>query len=360
MRAQALDADRPSGVVEAVRRVGVLPIDPVAPIAPAADLVLWSRLGTAYDHADLERAAEGRELLEIGGAVRPAEQIALFLAEMAAFPDVFGPDFGPTFRDGIEEWVVANDSFRRDLVRELAADGPLRTQSLPDTSVVPWRSSGWTNAKNVRQMLELLARKGQVAIAERRGRDVFWDLPERVYPDVPAVPLAEAARQRVEGRLATLGIVRAKTVMRPAEPLIEDDEPVGVTAEIVGVGGTWRVDPGQLDRLGERFRGRTALLCPVDRLVFDRERMADLFEFDYVVEMYKPAGQRRWGYYALPILDGDQLIGKVDATADRKGGELRVEAIHEDEPFSAAERRRVHAELADLATWLDLPLRLPS
>jgi uncharacterized protein YcaQ len=131
---------------------------------------------------------------------------------------------------------------------------------------------------------------------------------------------------------------------------------VGEPAVVDGVRGTWRVDPSQL---GQPFAGRAALLSPFDRLVHDRQRMAELFEFDYQLEMYKPAAKRRWGYFALPILYGDRLVGKLDATADRKAGVLRVAAVHEDVPFSATAARAVGREIADLARWLGLDLVMP-
>ena len=84
--------------------------------------------------------------------------------------------------------------------------------------------------------------------------------------------------------------------------------------------------------------------------------MAELFEFDYQLEMYKPVAKRRWGYFALPILHGDRLVGKVDATSDRRAGMLRVDAIHEDEPFSKSLTAAVQRELKDLAKWLQLEL----
>ena len=88
--------------------------------------------------------------------------------------------------------------------------------------------------------------------------------------------------------------------------------------------------------------------------------MAELFEFDYQLEMYKPAAKRRWGYFALPILHGDRLVGKLDATADRKAGVLRVDAIHEDVPFTT--RRwppRSHARSRTWPRWLELELVEP-
>ena len=131
---------------------------------------------------------------------------------------------------------------------------------------------------------------------------------------------------------------------------------VGEPAVVEGVRGEWRVDPAQL---GQPFAGRAALLSPFDRLLHDRKRMAEIFEFDYLLEMYKPADQRRWGYYALPILYGDRLVGKLDAKADRKDGVLRVAAVHQDVPFGKAMTSAVDREIEDLARWLDLELELP-
>jgi len=120
---------------------------------------------------------------------------------------------------------------------------------------------------------------------------------------------------------------------------------------------SWRVDPAQL---GQPFAGRAALLSPFDRLIADRKRMSELFEFDYVLEMYKPAAARRWGYYALPILYGDRLVGKLDARADFQAGALHVLAIHGDVPFTKAMTSAVDREITDLARWLDLELDRPA
>jgi uncharacterized protein YcaQ len=120
---------------------------------------------------------------------------------------------------------------------------------------------------------------------------------------------------------------------------------------VEGTSGEWRIDPSAD---AEDFEGRTALLSPFDRLIHDRVRLEEVFDFEYTLEMYKPQAQRRWGYFALPILHGDRLIGKVDATADRASAALQVHAVHYDIPATRAITTAVDAELAALAGWLGL------
>ncbi len=339
VRAQLLDAPRPTDLLAVVQQLTLLQIDPTAAVAPSADLVAWSRLGSSYRPDHLTEALErDRTLFEFDAMVRPMSDLRLYRAGMAVWPRY----------DRQREWLAANDRFRRDVLEKLGASGPLLSRDIPDTSVVAWPSSGWTNNRNVTQMLEFLMMRGDVAIAGRRGRQRLWDVAERVYPaDTPVVPLDAALRIRDERRLRSLGIARATAPAAPLEPWSVGD--AGEEATVDGVPGTWRVDPAAI---GQPFTGRTALLSPFDRLVHDRARLADLFEFEYVLEMYKPKSQRRCGYFALPVLHNDRLVGKVDATADRKSGSLRVDAIHEDVPFTKAITTAVNEELADLASWL--------
>jgi uncharacterized protein len=195
-----------------------------------------------------------------------------------------------------------------------------------------------------------LMMRGEIAIAGRVGRERLWNLPERVYPaDVEIPPAEEAERILNERRLRSLGIARAKGPKMPIEPT--DVGEAGEPAVVEGTKGEWRVDP---EALGNDFEGRTALLSPFDRLIYDRKRAVELFDFEYTLEMYKPAAKRRWGYFALPILHGDRLVGKLDAIADRKAGVLRVNAIHEDVKFTRAIAKAVQAEVNDLARWLEL------
>jgi uncharacterized protein len=137
----------------------------------------------------------------------------------------------------------------------------------------------------------------------------------------------------------------------PVEPIDVGD--AGEPAVVEGTKGEWRVDPAAWAK-PRRSKGGRALLSPFDRLVHDRARTQELFDFEYTVEMYKPAAKRRWGYFALPVLHEDKLVGKVDAIADRKVSVLRVHAIHEDVKFTRAMTKAVQVELNDLASWLDL------
>src|SRR5690554_6841606 len=275
-------------MLDVVRHLTLLQLDPIAAIAPSADLVLWSRLGPDYAPVERHDALEAGELIELRGMLRPAEDIALYLAEMAQWP---GPH-APAYLEAHAAWVEANRGCRLAVLEALRSDGPLPISELPDVCEVPWRSSGWNNNKNLTMLLGLMVDRGEVAVAGGAGRERLWDLAERIYPDVPAVPVEEALRLRDARRLASLGIVRATAPRSPSGP--GDVGEAGVLATVEGTKGRWRVDPRYLDgRAAEGAdddaRGRVALLSPFDRLVYDRKRAADLFGFDYQLEMYKPA-----------------------------------------------------------------------
>ena len=341
VHAQLLDRPRPTDLVEVVERLTFLQIDPTAAIAPNADLVLWSRLGSSYDPADLVKAVEhDRTLVETVAYIRPPGDVPAVIAEINAVESY----------PFMASWLAKNEPFRRDILALLKSNGPLLSREIPDTSVEPWPSSGWTNNRNTTKMLEALAHRGNIAISGRKGRQRYWDLPDRVYPPgLPELDLETAVAQRNERRLAAVGIARASGPVSPSEsPYVGQ---AGEEAVVAGVPGSWRVHPPYL---GMPFSGRTALLSPFDRLIHDRVRSEALFGFEYILEMYKPKDKRRWGYFALPILHLDRLVGKLDATADRKAGRLQVNAIHEDVPFSKSIADAVRREIADLASWLGL------
>lgn len=344
IRAQLLDAPRPVDFDLMVHHLTLLQHDPTNAVAPSADLVAWSRLGSAYSLGDVEHAWATGRLIELDQMLRPAGDLALFTAEMAAWPT-------EDYQGRAARWVEVNDECRAEILAKLFDEGPLPAADLPLSIAVPWHSSGWNNDRSIRMLLGQMAARGEVAVSGRDGRTVLWDLAERVYPDVPPVPLDRARRIRAERRLAALGIARASAPKTPNEP--DHVGEAGVQAVVEGIRGSWRVDPRYLDGA---FAERVALLSPLDRLIFDRRRMAALFDFDYQLEMYKPVRQRRFGYWAMPVLGGDRLIGKVDATTERDRGALRINAIHRDCEWTSDQTDAVDAELSALAGFLDVEL----
>ncbi len=344
VRAQLLDAHRPTDLVEVVGHLTYLQVDPTNVVVPAVDHVLWSRLGTAYWPGAADDALADRLLFQLVGTLRSSADLPLHLAEMAAWP----PEEGHGQR-----WLASNEDFARDVLALLRAEGPLLSREIPDTAQVPWKTTGWDANRNVTMLLEALSTRGKVAIAGREGRDRLWDVADRVYPSLTPVPLEEARRERMRRRMRSLGISRPRILSTSAgEPW--RIEPLGEPAVVDGVDGEWVVDPEALD---QPFEGRAALLSPFDRLVHDRARLLDIFGFDYAVEMFKPASKRVRGYFALPVLHGTRFVGTVDVKADRRAGLLRIDDLHEDVPFDGELQDAVNGQLEALASWLHLTLR---
>src|SRR3954453_12319118 len=212
VRAQLLTQERPSDLVETVRQLSLLQIEPTSAIAPSAELVLWSRFGSAFRPHELWDAVDEQRLGEGPQTLGAPEDVALFRAEMDRWRE---SEELSGWQRSATEWVLANNECRRDILDRLRADGPLPTSELPDSCVVPWKSSGWNNNRNLRMMLDMLVRRGEVAAAGGTGRDRLWDLATRIYPDDPVPSVDDALRLRNERRLRSLGLARARTTKLP-------------------------------------------------------------------------------------------------------------------------------------------------
>ena len=310
VRAQLLDGSART-ILDTVRRLGFLQIDPISTVAPPQQLVLWSRLGP-YDRAELERLLwVERRLFEWNAYVWPIETLPLLRARMRSR--------GTTYywqRRGTA-FLKANASFRRYVLRELERRGPLLARELEDHSAVKRAPHRWFGSRRVAEMLEVLHGRAEVAIVGRRGGQRLWDLADRWYPETETVPLREAERLLEEQRFRAAGVRLVR--------------------------GVWHAHPGVEARdVGERV----TLLSPFDRLIHDRARAEALFDVHYRLEMYVPRAKREYGYYVLPILVGDRLVGRVEPRFDRKTGLLEVLGAWGD-------TSRLDEALASLATFLD-------
>lgn len=340
--AQLLDANRPGDVVGVAEQLGAIKIDPTATIAPAENTILWSRIGATYEPSQLTKAVEQDHLLfEFDGAFRPISLLPLMLPAMRRWPQ----------RPKTREWLEANDRFRTDVLARLRADGPLLASDIPDTAQVTRPPDGWYGSNQVVHMLDFLQRQGEVAVVRREGRNRVWDLAERVYPTgMPQYELEEAESLLGDRRLQAAGIAKQKS---PWTPVGEAGEP----AVIEGSTRKYRVDPQALAALEQDDGGRVAFLNPYDPMLFDRPRLQELFEFEYVLEQFKPKPQRKYGFFAHPILMGDRFVGMLDAEVDREAEMLVVNAVHEFLPFDPEEDEMVRAEIDALAEWLGMGVR---
>lgn len=292
VRAQLLDGSA-KNVLDTVRRLGFLQIDPISTVAPPQRLVLWSRLGP-YDSTELDRLLwEERKLFEWGAFIWPIEDFPLIRARMRRRRGKY------KFEQQGTEFLRRNARFKRHLLRELEERGPLLSRQIEADLMVSRDPHDWWGSRKVSLMLELLEGRGVVAIVGRRGNQRLWDLAERWYPEAERMPWPEAERLLAEKRFRALGVRFEK--------------------------GGWRAHPDAGDGPMPK---RVTFLSPFDRLIHDRDRAETLWDFHYRLEMYVPKLKREYGYYVLPILRGDQLIGRIDPVLDRKTGVLKVNSVH--------------------------------
>jgi uncharacterized protein YcaQ len=289
VRAQSLDGSA-SGVLSTVRRLGFLQLDPISAVAPPQHLVLWSRLG-AFDTAQLERLLwKERKLVEWRAFVYPSEDLPILKAFMRRRDRPYDRR--------VIEWIKARAAYRRHVLKELRERGPLLSREIEDAPSHKREDHRWWGQRQMGLMLELLAARGEVAVVGRRGKQRVWDLAERWYPETETLPLPKARRLYDEKRFRALG-VRLQRGRLVAHPEAED----GPVPE------------------------RVTFLSPFDQLVHDRARAEALWGFRYRLEMYVPAAKREYGYYVLPILHGDRIVGRIEPVFDRREKVLRVKGL---------------------------------
>jgi uncharacterized protein len=370
LAAQGFTERRPTGRIDrrhfrrVLERLGTVQLDSVNVLTRSHELVFLSRLGP-YDRAALTRWLwSSREVFEYWGheaSVHPVERYPLFRWRMAE--DHPWP--------GVRQAADANPDLAAALLAEVQARGPVAIGEMEteDRSLSTDMASGsWWGWGAVKRVMAQLFLAGDVT-ATRRGNfervylaPEAWLPPEVLAATTPDKDEAHRALLLVAAGALGLGTardladyyrLRIPAVKPLLDKLVADGELL--PAQVEG----WR-QPAYLHpeaRVPRRRLAARALLSPFDSLIWERQRTERLWGFRYRIEIYTPAAKRVHGYYVLPFLLGDDLVGRVDLKADRKAGVLLAQATWSESP--EADHEVVAAELAasltEMAAWLDLP-----
>lgn len=360
-----------SSILQVVRDLGYLQLDPISAVARSHLLVLWSRLGK-YDRADLDKLLwQERQLFEYwahGASIVLTEDYPIHYAHMRVYPQ------GDTkFARDVRDWMEQNRALKRVILKELSHKGPLPSRYFEEMGVPSeeWVSTGWTGGRNISRMLDFLWMQGKIMVAGRAGLQKLWDLSERCLPDwTPREKLSK--REWPRRALRGLGIGTRRQIEQhlarwryPNSPKMLDElldsnaiEPVQIVQDGRAWKGDWYLDTDALPLLERLEAGewepRTTLLSPFDSLICDRARTLQLFNFQYTIEIYVPQAKRQYGYYVLPVLHGDRLIGRIDPAMDRERGRLTIKSAHfePDAPKTRTTARAVERTIEELAAFL--------
>ncbi len=349
-------------IAATLQRMRILQIDSVNVFSRSHYMPLFARLG-AYDTALLDRLAFSRRPKWVESWAHVASLVSVDDWPLLQFRR---DDLRAKY--GHDAWAQANEPLLQWLRDELADRGPLRPAEIDHDarsgSRGPWW--GWDDVKNGLERLWLF---GEVAIAGRRGFERRYALASQVLPASAletTVPRAEAIAELVRRASVAYGVATAAdladywrirdrpAVMAGIHRLVDTGELIPV--EIEGWQAAGRPAKAWLHRDAARPRkvDAAALLTPFDPVVWFRDRAERLFDFDYRIEIYTPAPQRRFGYYSLPLLVGDDVVGRADLKADRASSALRVQSAwwEPGAPTDAADR--VATELLAAARWQGL------
>jgi hypothetical protein len=361
------------GVMDVMRDLRYLQVDPMRVVAPSHLLVLWSRLGR-YDTRLVDRLLwEDRRLFEDW-----AQATSIVLTEDYPIFKALKHGFAAgdsSWARKIRDWMEKNREFRDYILEELDLRGPLLSSQFEDKAVLGWSSSGWTTGRNVDMMLSFLKAQGRVMVAGRTGNQRLWDLTEHFLPEwTPKEELSdrEVVRRAAQLSLRALGVAKVKHIERhfirgcysELEGVLNELEAEGHIMRVeICEGkkpwpGSWLVHVNDLPLLdsleGGDWEPRTTMLSPFDNLISDRKRTEQLFGFSFRFEVYVPKNKREYGCYVMPILHGDRFIGRIDPVMDRKKGKLMINAVYaeSDAPKSKNVARAVATAGEELGEFL--------
>ncbi len=317
----------------AIEHIGYVQIDTISVVSRAHDHVLHSRVPN-YQPRHLDRLLADGSIFEYwyhAAAYLPMRDYRFALPRMHAC------------RDGTEYWIRSRDrKLMREVLDRVAADGPLMAR---DFETPPADAAGWWNWKPTKRALEQLFMEGELMVTGRQGFQKTYDLTERVLPadtDTREPTDRELAAYLLSNMLRAHGFATPKnvthlrrgTAIRTALKSLLADETAerNLVAFRLPCGTVAYAEPDVLESRAPSAASRALLLSPFDNLVIHRDRVQSVFAFDYQIECYLKEQDRRYGYFCLPIVYRDRLVGRADCKAHRRSGRFEVRHLHFEPP----------------------------
>ncbi|MBI5033842.1 MAG: YcaQ family DNA glycosylase [Chloroflexi bacterium] len=373
---QRLAGERPranaGGILEVIRDLGCVQLDPISAVARSHLIVLWSRLGL-YDPTCLDTLLwQERKLFEYW-----AHCASIVLTEDYPIHNALMRNYAQgdsAFARRVRTWLEDNAELKRNVLAMIRRKGPLLSRGLIEVGgkKMGWVSTGWTSGHTTSRLLDFLWLSGTIMVAGRDGIQKKWDLAKRFLPEwTPREKWSEhqIVHHAAQKSLRALGVATPRHIeqhfIRGRYPNLanvlkqfENEqlvERVQIVENKIPWKGDWYIhtaDLALLDRLGQTWQPRTTLLSPFDNLICDRARTKQFFNFDFTMEIYVPKDKRKYGYYVLPILHGDQLIGRIDAASNRAESKLLINAIYAEPNAPARAASGIAKSIGGLADFV--------
>ncbi|MBO3696982.1 winged helix-turn-helix domain-containing protein [Roseivirga sp. E12] len=331
LRAQGLSGVQESSL-DAIKRLSYVQIDTISVAERAHHHVFFSR-NADYQKEDLDRMVSDRSVFE-------------YWSHAAAFLPIEDFRFSLYHKAEVQKadkfWFEKDKKVMRKVLKRIKEEGPLGSKDFEKASKVV---QGWSDWKPAKVALQLLFMEGKLMISERQSFQKVYDLTERVYPD--SVGLKKPSQKEycdylIDRAISAQGIVTEtemgylrKGLKKPIQLALA--KRIGkkdiIRIKVDGRPELYYSSHKKINDLDGPIKQNLHLLSPFDNLVIQRNRVKQLFDFDYLIECYVPEKKRKFGYYTLPILHGDRFVGRLDPKADRKTGTFHIKKLWFEDGF---------------------------
>jgi len=364
VRKQQLDDAAKPDVLGLIRALGCLQLDPIRKVERPHVLIPWSRLGS-YDPAELDKLRyETRDVFEYwahAASIVLSEDYPIHAANMRHTRE------SPRSK----QWLAEHDlqELREYVLQRLRNEGALKPSEFEHDGSTAEHFTGWTSNRAINRLLQFMWTSGEILVSRRQGNTRYWDLAERCLPEwvnQEVLSPYEATYQALQKAIKGLGLAKSKAQINyyytrnryweyaeAMEQLLS--EGTIQLVEVEGWNGEWMIHANDLPLLEQveagDFTPRTTFLSPFDPLICDRSRAEEIWDFAYRIEIYVPKDKREYGYYVLPILHGEKLIGRMDMAYDRKKKALHIPATYAED-HAPGDPTPIRNALESLATFL--------